>query len=188
MNTEEQRYGRNKETLINNAYISSGEFRKKFDNISNSKKLNKILYKLAKKMLNHRSGTKYEDMYWLDLDTLDIIAKEVDRIIKQEIVYSYSTKRSIERYSNLVTIHTHPNSYPPSISDLNSNFNHSYVLGIVVCHNGKVFIYSANEQINENYYKLVVEGYLKQGYNENDSQMMALFELQKNFDILFKEV
>lgn len=54
---EEQRYGRNKDTAINHAYISSGEYRKKFDQISDNKKLNKLLYQLAKTMLEHRSGT-----------------------------------------------------------------------------------------------------------------------------------
>ena len=49
-------------------------------------------------------------------------------------------------------------------------------------------MYSANEEINEDYYKMVVENYLKHGYNEDESQMMALFEIQKNFDVDFKEV
>ena len=103
-------------------------------------------------------------------------------------VYSAATERTIKKYDNLLTIHTHPDSFPPSIDDLNSNFDHGYVVGIVVCHDGRVFMYSANERVNENYYKLVVEGYIKNGYNENEAQIMALSEIQKNFDINFKEV
>ena len=57
-----------------------------------------------------------------------------------------------------------------------------------MCHDGRVYIYATNERVNENYYKLVVEGYLKSGYNENEAQIMALYEIQKNFDIKFKEV
>ena len=59
---EEQRNGRNKNTIIDYKYINSNRFRKRFDHISNNKKLNKLLYKTAKKMLLHRSGTEYEDM------------------------------------------------------------------------------------------------------------------------------
>lgn len=188
IDTEAQRYGRNKETSVNSTYINSGVYKKKFDTISNSKKLSRVLYKIAKKMLVHRSGTKYEDMYWIDLDTLKIVAKEIDGITEHAIIYSNETKKTIKKYPNLITIHTHPDSFPPSINDLNSNFAHGYVLGIIICHNGKIFIYSAREQINENYYKMVVESYLKQGYNEDASQLMALFEIQKNFDILFREV
>ena len=186
--SEEQRYGRNKETLVNRTYINSGEYKRKFDTISNSTELSRILYKIAKKMLEHRAGTKFEDMYWIDLDTLEIVAKEIDGTIEKEIVYSSSTKRAIEKYTNLITIHTHPDSFPPSINDLNSNFNHGYALGIIICHDGRIFMYSANEEINEDYYKMVVENYLKHGYNEDESQMMALFEIQKNFDVDFKEV
>lgn len=44
------------------------------------------------------------------------------------------------------------------------------------------------KRINANYYKLTVEGYLKNGYNEDTAQIKALEELQKKFLIHFKEV
>ena len=62
---EFQRYGRNKSTLVNSKYISSGEYRKKFDKITNNADLSRLLYSKAKEMLIHRSGTLYEDMYWM---------------------------------------------------------------------------------------------------------------------------
>ena len=43
---EQQRKGRNKNTIIDYNYISSNRYRKKFDYISNDKKLNKLLYKI----------------------------------------------------------------------------------------------------------------------------------------------
>ena len=67
---EKQRYGRNKETIINHSFINSGEYRKKFDEISDDKELNRKIYQIAKKMLMHRSGTLLEDMYWIDIDSL----------------------------------------------------------------------------------------------------------------------
>ena len=42
---EQQRKGRNKNTIIDYNYISSNRYRKKFDYISNDKKLNKLLRK-----------------------------------------------------------------------------------------------------------------------------------------------
>ena len=185
---EEQRIGRNKETIVNHTYISSGEYKKKFDSISNSIELSRILYREAKRMLRHRSGTKYEDMCWVDLNSLQVVARETMCKEEKKIRYSPSTERIVKEYDNLLTLHTHPDSFPPSINDLNSNFDHGYVIGLVICHDGKVYMYSANERINENYYKLVVEGYLKRGYNENEAQVSALNEIQKNFDINFKEV
>ena len=167
--SEKQRLGRNKETIVNRTYINSGEYKRKFDLISNNRELSRILYKVAKDILEHRSGTKYEDMYWIDLDTITVIAKETDVTTEKKIIYSAKTERIIKKYDNLLTIHSHPDSFPPSIDDLNSNFEHEYAVGIVVCHDGRVYMYFANERINENYYKLMVEGYLKSGYNEDEA-------------------
>ena len=184
---EEQRYGRNKDTVINRTYINSGEYRKKFDGISASPKLNRLLYQLSKRMLEHRSGTKYEDMYWIDPKSVTIIAEETESSSEGKIEYTDSVISKIQQYNNLITLHSHPNSFPPSINDLNSNYYNHYDIGIIICHDGKVFIYSSKEEINEDYYKLTVEEYLKNGYNEYEAQISALKELQAKFDIEVKE-
>ena len=176
---EQQRKGRNKNTIIDYNYISSNRYRKKFDYISNDKKLNKLLYKIAKKMLLHRSGTEYEDMYWIDLINGKIVCKITDSKYKKKILYTTTIKKMIKKSENLLTIHTHPDSFPPSIDDINSNYDHNYEIGIVICHDGRVYMYSAEERINVNYYKLTVEDYLKNGYNEDTAQIEALKEMQK---------
>lgn len=185
---EQQRKGRNKETIVNSAYINSGEYKRKFDNIADNAELSRLLYKLAKNMLIHRSGTEFEDMYWIDLDEIRVIAEETNSLVKKRIIYSNKIIKKIQLCKNIITIHSHPDSFPPSIADFNSNYDHNYVVGIVACHNGKLYMYSANERINEDYYKLVVEGFLKIGYNEEEAQIKALENLQINFDIKFKEV
>lgn len=91
---EKQRYGRNKSTAINHAYINSGEYRNKFNNLSDNEELNRIVYKIAKKMLNHRSGTLLEDMYWIDIDTGEIIASETN-------IFEFFYKGTVAKYENL---------------------------------------------------------------------------------------
>ena len=59
---------------------------------------------------------------------------------------------------------------------------------IVVCHDGRIYMYSAQEYISEDYYNLTVVEYLKQGYNEDEAQRLALQEIQEKFDIQIKEV
>ena len=49
MEIEEQRNDLNKGTKINHTYINSGEYIRKFDLISDSKELSRLLYKIAKK-------------------------------------------------------------------------------------------------------------------------------------------
>lgn len=190
---EKQRLGRNKNTIVNHAYINSGEYKRKIDSIANNVELSRIIYKLAKDMLTHRSGTLFEDMYWIDGDTFEIMAQEIDSVIEEKIIYSEKTSNVVNEYKesqnkSLITIHTHPNSFPPSIDDFNSNCINCYSIGIVVCHNGKVYIYSAEEEISPEYYNLVVAEYLNNGYNEEEAQIKALEEISQNFRIKLKEV
>ena len=185
---ERQRYGRNKGTVINHAYIDSGEYRNKFDKISDDKELNRLLYQIAKEMLDHRSGSEYEDMYWVDVETKKVVAKELNQKKPTSIQYSGKTKRKIKHRKGLLTIHSHPYSFPPSIQDFNSNYNNDYGIGIVCCHDGKIYIYSSNEEVNTNYYKMKVEEFIKAGYNDIEAQKKALDIVMQNYDIKYKEV
>ena len=185
---EEQRYGRNKETTINSTYINGGDYRRKFDAISESARLNRLLYFLAKRMLQHRSGTFYEDMYWIDLDTLKVVAKETSAKSQCEIVYSKKTKETISKYDNLLTIHSHPSGLPPSEGDLLSNYTNGYSVGIIVGHNGSIYKYRLSESIPNGYYGTMVAKYMKRGYNNYEAQKKALAEMQKMYKLDFEEV
>lgn len=46
---ENQRYGRNKSTLVNKTYVDSGEYKRKYDSATDNKEVNKSLYDCAKK-------------------------------------------------------------------------------------------------------------------------------------------
>lgn len=187
-NFEFQRYGRNKSTLVNSTYISSGEYRNKFDKIINNKNVNRILYSKAKEMLLHRSGTLYEDMYWFDADTGKVLAKEINSFEEEQILYSESINRAIEGRSNVIAMHTHPCSMPPSIADFNSVKDHNYRLGIVLCHNGNIFCYKSDEIISKVMYNLYVADYYLQLRDEYLAQLEALKELSEIYDIEFWEV
>lgn len=185
---EGQRYGRNKDTQIDRSYINSGSYRRKFDLISDNENLNKALYTLSKRMLEHRTGTLFEDMYWLDPDTAEVIAYEVDGLVEEQIDYSRTTEKTVNETPGLLTIHTHPHSFPPSAVDFNSNYEHNYVLGIICCHNGRIFVYNANEEIDTDLYVAYVQKFKLEGMNEFDAQWRALELIKENSDINFEEV
>lgn len=185
---EQQRNGRNKNTTINHTYINSGEYRKKFDNITDNKVINRIIYQKAKEMLNHRSGTLIEDMYWFDGDNGKIVASVLDETVKEGIVYTKSVNRAILGKDNLITAHTHPNSLPPSISDINSAVRNGYKTGIVLCHDGKVFKYSASEEISENLYNMYASEISRTCKTEYEIQMKTLIKLQDIYDLVVEEV
>ena len=44
-------------------------------------------------MRMHRSGTLYEDMYWIDSEKVDIITREINSFEEEQILYSESINR-----------------------------------------------------------------------------------------------
>ncbi len=185
---EYQRYGRNKDTLVNKTYVDSGEYRRKYDKLTDDPEVNKTLYDCAKAALKHRSGTEFEDMYWINTDTGKVVFSITDSTEKRAILYTDNIKKSIKDFKNAVTIHTHPSSMPPSISDLNSCFTNNYSVGFVACHDGKVFRYTSEEFVSESIYNLYVQRYINDGYDEYNSQLKALKRLSESFKIEVSEV
>ena len=185
---EEQRYGRNKETVIDHAYINSGQYRKKFDYISSDRSLNRLVYSLAKEMLYHRSGTRYEDIYWIDMNTVKIVYKVVDSAVEEKILYTRRIRKIIQGRKNLMTIHSHPSSFPPSIEDFNSAHTKHYSFGVVCGHDGKVFLYSSKEHVPPETYYYLLGKYYKECSDEYKAQLLTLNALCKVYDIYFREV
>ncbi len=185
---ERQRYGRNKATVVNKHLLESGEFRRKFDMITDDVVINRNLYQLAKKMLLHRSGTKYEDMYWLNQETGEIVASETQMYTEEEITYSHKTKYTLKQQTGLVTIHSHPMGLPPSVDDFNANYKYGYCFGVVVGHNCRVFVYESKEWINELYFSIVIAQYRRLGYNEYEAEIKAICHCMERYNITFKEV
>ena len=103
--------------------------------------------------------------------------------------YNKKVKQFVrEHKNNIITLHTHPSSMPPSAGDFNSCFINGYKQGFISCHDGMVFAYTSNQIINENLYKLYIASYIKEGYSEFDAQFKAVEKLKENHDIDFWEV
>lgn len=187
---EYQRYGRNKSTLVNKTYIESGKFRRKFDSATDNPELNKALYNAAKAALKHRSGTELEDMYWFNGKTGEEIYSVLDSTEERAVVYTDKIKSILLANSGneIIALHTHPNSMPPSIEDLNSCFQHGYKCGFIACHNGKIFRYSSTEYVNKKLYDLYLGEYLDRGLTEFDAQIRTLNKIKENHAVDFEEV
>lgn len=192
MDPENQRYGRNKDTLVDKTYINSGEYRRIFDNATYNPRVNKALYDCAKKALLHRSGTLLEDMYWLDSETGEVVFAVENSTVERTIDYSQNLgnkiKVHIAKGKSLVTIHTHPGSFPPSLADFNTNFQKGYMVSFIACHNGKLFRYTSNQEISEILYDRYLERFIRDGIDEYDAQFKTLEKLKENYLIEFEEV
>ena len=108
---ESKRKYKYKDTVINTAEISSAGYRRKFTNITGENKISRSLWENALDMLDHRSGTKYEDLAFVNSKTGDAkINKNYDK--ENTASPSDSMKkmlRDAEPHS-IIAIHNHPGS------------------------------------------------------------------------------
>lgn len=163
---EEQRYGRLKKTTINHTYINGGEYRKKFDTITESANLNRLLHRISKEMLIHRSGTLYEDMYWIDAEKEEILCCKTDETVPQQISHSDILDKKIAKCNSIIALHTHPYSLPPSADDFNCFLEYNYKLGLVICHDGTIYAYLSLRKIDLSLW----EKYCEVEFNTNEEQ------------------
>ena len=189
--TEEgaQRYGKNKATAINQSYIEGGEYRRKFDKITDNPKVNRILYQKAKEMLIHRSGTKIEDMYWLDMDTGKVVASALNETNEKGIKKSKVRDERIKRHGSIIAMHTHPESMPPSPGDYVKAWELGYEKALIICHDGRVFEYGVGaEKPLASLHVTYIDNRLKKGYIDFEAQIKAIAKMAKTYNIYFKEM
>lgn len=185
---EDQRVGRNKDTSIDSSYIESGEYKRKIDKITKSDKLNRLVYQKAKEMLYHRSGTEHEDMYWFDMDTESILCSKLDETNLKEIRHTKAINKSLQGCKHILAVHTHPHSMPPSAEDFNCFVEAGYDVGVVICHDGTVYTYSAQRPISVQLMELYTYKEYKLCHDEKTAQIKALDKFVGTGDIYYKEI
>ena len=173
---------------VNMKYILSEAYRKKFDKITSNAAVNKTLYDCAVKILQHRNGTEYEDMYWVSINTGKIVAQSLNATVPLEVKYTAEIEKIICGRFDLITIHNHPNGTAPSTADFGASLDWKYLLGVVIAHNGRVFVYSTNIEIPITTLDKSIVKFLLLGYNINEAYIHVLTELAKAGFILFEEV
>ena len=78
---------------------------------------------------------------------------------------------------------------PPSVNDLNAALKNGYKKGYIICHDGKVFEYTApKKEIDTVIYNSSIKYYRKSGKSEYEAQFQTIRELSKIYEFMFKEV
>jgi hypothetical protein len=189
--------GIDKETLIDRLMIESNEYRRKFDNCTENKEVNKTLYDCAKEILTARSGTRYESMRWIEgntgkvvaaFDSMGVLPRLSGKAHELKVEYGRNILHKIKKYENIIVIHNHPNSTAPSVGDFNSAFEHGYAIGFVVTHDGRVFRYTAHDKIIETAFDMNWHDFYNEVHDEVTAQMMAIQKLMMAADITCKEI
>lgn len=147
--TEHGHKGLSKDLIVRKDIISSSEYRRKFDAIEPDRELARIIYAKTKEILEHRSGTEFEDLVFIDSKTGATIAR-TDYDISKEVKPSKKMIQmlSAKRRKTIIAIHNHPGSTSPSLPDILAAKQRGYKYGIVACHNGDIYKYSIVGDLN----------------------------------------
>lgn len=187
---EHEKISKKIDFVVESKMLSTKEYLNKFNKITENSDLRREIYKHAKEILHHRSGQDGEDLYLYNLVTKKWV-KSTTGIEKGTPEYTDEIKQAIKnaKPGELISFHNHPASMPPSNSDINAALQNRYSKGYVLCHDGKIYEYTAsNSKITNLVYDLVVAKWKYRGYNEFEAQIEALKELSKDYGFTFKEL
>lgn len=161
------------DTVIHKKIIESSDYRKRFNQISNSDRANRAAWKLSKEMLKHRSGTRYEDIAFINYATGK---SKINKGYHKENT-AKPNKPMMEMLNNskpntIIAIHNHPGSSVPSLADLMVCLKREYKFGLVACHDGKIYKYSVDKsRFNPVILDAALDKLQVQGYNEDIEKM-----------------
>ena len=156
-----------KNTIIDSSMIKSTEYRRRFGKISNNEKVNRSIWNCAKEILCHRSGTKFEDLAFVDsLTGKSQIRKDYDSDLTVNPSKKMMRMLQNAKPYTIIGVHNHPLSSAPSLADINVCLARRYKYGVVVCHNGAIYKYSVDaDSFNESILVLALAKLEKEGYN-----------------------
>lgn len=172
--------------------INSNEYKKKIYQITNNDRVNESIYNVAKKIFNHRDKTNLEDLYYLNAKNGEIIGFQTNMRKSGEAHINSKMEKAIkENPNNIIAIHNHVTSLPPSDGDINSSFARNYKLGVELGFDGSIYTYNTKKMtqyISTNMYELKVAKYKKMMYNEAESQWYAMEELAKEYNFVLRKI
>ena len=174
-------------------YISSEEYKRKFDSFSENKELNNQIYEAAKKILKHRNGTDYEDMYLVNKHSGMIEGTQIDCKNILQVDYNDSLISAItnNEEKSLIAILNHPTNILPDGADYVSLGYRKYSEGVIVTHNGKVYTYNiGNRPFTSGVLDRRIFKFYSMPYNMSmeDAHVKALETMREDYGIEWREL
>lgn len=143
---ERQRGDKTASTVVDMKQIGSQSYRMQFRGITDNDKVDDRICEHARTILEHRSGTRKEDLVLLDAETGKQIhlhdRSDKDGGVKYDDLINDAIQEAHEKGQKIIAIHNHPNGLPPTADDGASAFNHEYDFGVVAGHDGSVYTYT----------------------------------------------
>ena len=184
---EESHKGNIRNTEIARSRIYSPEYAHRIGKLEESPKVKRLITEHSRSILEHRSGTKYEDMVYIDSITGEI-CKRTDYDVERQVDASEKMKRMAKRIGpdRIIAIHNHSGSSVPSTGDIGTLVLNKHKYGLVVCHNGDIYKYSAGKNPNIAAYNTAIKDLDNHGYSKTTIQQFIADA--KKADIFIEEL
>lgn len=129
--------------IVNTRVVNSKSYTEKFEGVGSNKKVDNIIKNRTLDILNERNGTNLESVSYMDIRTGKEIVYNNTSNKEYGVKLTDKEKNLLNQYKgSLISIHNHPESTRPSISDLLTMQVQKIEKIIVAGHNGKVYIIS----------------------------------------------
>lgn len=133
--------------IANEDYLKSESYKSKYSQITDDARVNEIIYEYAVKAIMDNSGTYKESLYLLDIRdgsevaSIDKAQDKVDSGIRYTDEFISKLNEANRNKIPTISIHNHPEGYPPSLDDFSKKAENNYSISIAVGANGQVYIY-----------------------------------------------
>jgi hypothetical protein len=176
---------------VNWTRVKSPEFRKAFDAITDDSKLNALLHSESLRILEHRNNTDFEDLVIINRTKHVVVGRSTNATEAGSARYTEDLKRRIVRAQTagdeLVALHNHPNSYPPSYHDIASVKGHGYSKSLAIGHNGDLYcIDRVSNSFQRYHHAETYSRFIEAGNSEKKSAILSLDYLKKLRLIAFR--
>ncbi|NQK92957.1 minor capsid protein [Streptococcus suis] len=160
---------------INKTVINSSSYRRRVDSLGESIDISRAMWNEMRSMLEHRNGTEFEDLVFID----SITGKTMVSNHEKKIRAVSPTKAMLNMLKNtepgtVIAIHNHPGSSVPSYSDLQAAYNRGYKYGLIACHDGTIFKYSVGNSVDEALYNSLLAKLEKKGYTKDSLKEFSI--------------
>lgn len=173
------------DATVINPVIKTAKYRNLYNNLDESTDVQRTACERARTMLNHRNGTKFEDLTFIDSVTGKHLTRD-DYNVENEVMPSRRMRSMVTKNEpyTIIAVHNHPGSSVPSIADIESAYRHKYKYGVVACHNGTVMKYEVLGEYNEVIVGILLDNANKNLYNGNEEELAKTLELLRAENIL----
>ena len=175
------------DATVINPVIKTAKYRNLYNNLDESTEIQRTACERARTMLNHRNGTKFEDLTFIDSVTGKHLTRD-DYNVENEVIPSRRMRSMVTNSDpyTIIAVHNHPGSSVPSIADIESAYRHKYKYGVVACHNGTVMKYEVLGEYNEVIVNILLDNANKYLYNGNEEELSKTIDLLKAENILLE--